>query len=68
MEEEPVLVDVGAAKTLSDDDVREWAHDQCIFISSVITGMEAERAAVAETIEKLGAVAGVVRTLRRTRR
>lgn len=51
-----IVIDYGAAQSLTEADVREWAADQRVFISSVMSGMEKERTAVAAAIEELGAV------------
>lgn len=40
----------------SDDDIRVWARGRRIFVSSLIGGMTAERAAVRAAIEAVGAV------------
>ena len=37
-------------------EVRAWAEDQRVFVSSVMAGMEKERTAVAGAVEQLGAV------------
>jgi hypothetical protein len=42
---------------LSEEDVRSWAVDQRVFISSMMAGMRPERAAVAEAVERVGAEA-----------
>lgn len=54
---EPLLVDLTPAPPLDDATVRAWAGAQTVFVSSVIVGMKAERAAVGEAAERLGAVA-----------
>lgn len=40
----------------SDDDIRVWARGRRVFVSSLIGGMTAERAAVRAAIEAVGAV------------
>lgn len=54
---EPLLVDLTPAPPLDDATVRAWAGAKTVFVSSVIVGMKAERAAVGEAAERLGAVA-----------
>jgi hypothetical protein len=57
-DEEPdrlVIDRAAAAETLSDDDVRSWAREQRVFISSVMGELRNERRAVAEAISELGA-------------
>lgn len=56
-QDEPLLVDLSAAAPLDNVTVRAWAATQTVFVSSVIVGMEAERAATGEAAERLGAVA-----------
>lgn len=56
MTDEIPIVDFGAALALTEAEIREWAADQRVFISSVMAGMEKERTAVASAIEALGAV------------
>lgn len=56
MEEEPLIIDrAAAAARLSREQVREWAADKRVFISSVIEGLEDERRAVAQAIRESGA-------------
>lgn len=55
MTDPTVVVDVGAAQALSVAEVRSWAGDQRVFVSSVMAGMEAERTAVVAAIKDLGA-------------
>lgn len=56
MEEEPLIIDrAAAAARLSREQVREWAADKRVFISSVMEGLEAERRAVAEAVREIGA-------------
>ena len=56
VDEEPLIIDrAAAAVRLSREDVREWAADKRVFVSSVIEGLEAERRAVAQAIREIGA-------------
>lgn len=56
MTDQSLTVDrAAAAVQLSRDDVRAWAADKRVFISSVMHGLEAERRAVADAIRELGA-------------
>lgn len=56
MEEEPLIIDrAAAAARLSREQVREWAADKRVFISSVMEGLEDERCAVAQAIREIGA-------------
>ncbi|MGE0193767.1 MAG: DUF4062 domain-containing protein [Planctomycetota bacterium] len=53
---DPLLVDLAsAAAQPSDAEVRAWAAEHRVFISSVIGGMEAERTAVADVVRAFGA-------------
>lgn len=52
---DPVVVDRSSPAPLSENEFRAWAAAQAVFVSSVIVGMEAERDAVATTIEDAGA-------------
>jgi hypothetical protein len=52
---ERIVIDLGSADVLSDAEVRAWASDQRVFVSSVMGGMEAVREAVAAAIEDVGA-------------
>lgn len=55
-EGEPLTIDVAAAAELpSRDEIRHWARDQRVFISSVMDELNAERKAVAGAIRTLGA-------------
>jgi hypothetical protein len=54
---EVLIVDHGPPVPLTDADVRIWATNQRVFVSSVMAGMERERVAVAEAVESLGAAA-----------
>lgn len=45
-----------AAPPVSEATLREWAAETRVFVSSVIVGMEKERAAVADAIQTVGAV------------
>src|SRR5207249_2455752 len=55
-EGEPLTIDVAAAAELpSNDEIRHWARDQRVFISSVMDELNAERKAVADAIRTLGA-------------
>jgi hypothetical protein len=55
VEDRRLLVDLSAPAVLSDDEVRGWAADQRVFISSVMAGMQPERAAVAAAVARAGA-------------
>jgi hypothetical protein len=57
MNDTPLLIDLAAAEILADEEVRAWASEQRVFISSVIRGMEAERLAVATAVQDLAATA-----------
>lgn len=52
---EPIVIDRSPAERLSDAEIRGWAGDQSVFISSVMRGMDAEREAVAAAVEEVGA-------------
>lgn len=54
-EPESLVIDRSVPETLDDSEVRAWAQNQTVFVSSVIVGMGAERAAVAALVERLGA-------------
>jgi hypothetical protein len=55
---QPLLIDRAAtARRLSEDEVRRWAEDQRVFISSVINGYREPRAAAAGAVEAVGAEA-----------
>jgi Domain of unknown function (DUF4062) len=51
---EAIVVDRSLPEVLSDADVRAWAANQTAFVSSVIVGMEPERAAAAAAVDRLG--------------
>jgi hypothetical protein len=52
----PLLIDLRArARLLDPVEVRAWAQDQRVFISSVMVDLATERRAVAETVTKIGA-------------
>jgi hypothetical protein len=52
----PILLDQrSASQTASEQDVRAWASGRRAFVSSLITDMPAERAAVRAAIEAVGA-------------
>lgn len=52
-----LLIDQRSASMIaSDEDVREWARGRRVFVSSLIGGMTAERAAVRAAIEAVGAI------------
>ncbi|MBW3576165.1 MAG: DUF4062 domain-containing protein [Actinobacteria bacterium] len=56
MNDESLIIDrAAAAARLSREQVRDWAADKRVFISSVMDGLEDERRAVAEAIRELGA-------------
>lgn len=50
-----VLDRAAAAEQPSPEDLRAWTAEQRVFISSVMAGLEEERAAVAEAVAGLGA-------------
>lgn len=51
-----LLIDQRSASMVaSDDDIRMWARGRRVFVSSLIGGMTAERAAVRAAIEAIGA-------------
>ena len=51
----PLSVDTGAAaRPLNDEELRVWAQNQTVFISSVMRELAEERRAVAEVLEALG--------------
>src|SRR6202158_893976 len=55
---EPLLIDRAAAAELpSAENIREWALDKRVFISSVMSKLAAERLAVAASIRKEGLTA-----------
>ena len=55
---EPLLIDRAAAVELpSAENIREWALDKRVFISSVMSELAAERLAVAASIRKEGLTA-----------
>jgi hypothetical protein len=56
MIDEPVVIDFGAADIPTEAELRAWASDQRVFISSVMSGMEKERTEVASAIERIGGV------------
>lgn len=57
MTQASLIVDQRSASMVaSDDDIRVWARGRRIFVSSLIGGMTAERAAVRAAIEAVGAV------------
>jgi Domain of unknown function (DUF4062) len=51
---QPTVVDRSLPETLSDPDVRSWAANQTVFVSSVMAGMQPERAAAAAAVDRLG--------------
>lgn len=52
----PLIVDRAASAALpSEDEVREWARDQAVFVSSVIEGYLDVREAAADAIKAVGA-------------
>jgi hypothetical protein len=52
----PLIVDRAAAsQTLDDDELRAWARDQRVFVSSVMEELRDERRALADRIDALGA-------------
>jgi hypothetical protein len=55
---EPLLIDRAAAAELpSAENIREWALDKRVFISSVMSELAAERLAVAASVRKEGLTA-----------
>ena len=54
--DERLLTDRSAAPSPSDEDLRAWAADRTVFVSSVMTGMKAERRETARAIEAVGAI------------
>ena len=53
---EPLLIDTRAAQmTVPDSEIRAWASDHSIFVSSLITDLRTEREAVREAIVAFGA-------------
>lgn len=55
-EETPLSVDLAAAAELpAAEEIKHWAHDQRIFISSVMDELQAERKAVAAAVRQFGA-------------
>ncbi|WP_336028595.1 DUF4062 domain-containing protein [Geodermatophilus sp. FMUSA9-8] len=58
MDEASLLLDQrSASQAASDEDVRAWASGRRVFVSSLITDMPDERAAVRAAIEAVGATA-----------
>lgn len=56
MSQGTLLIDQrSASMTASEDDIRIWARGRWVFVSSLIGGMRAERAAVRQAIEAVGA-------------
>lgn len=56
MSQGTLLIDQrSASMTASEDDIRIWARGRRVFVSSLIGGMRAERAAVRQAIEAVGA-------------
>lgn len=56
MTNESLLIDLRSASLpASDSDTRAWASGRRVFVSSLITDMPEERAAVREAIEAVGA-------------
>jgi len=51
----PLLIDPVAAALPDERDLRAWAAQQRVFVSSVISGMVDERAAVVRAVEAVGA-------------
>ena len=50
----PITVDRSPPEPLTTAEVRAWMSEQTVFVSSVMTGMTAERAAARDAIEDLG--------------
>jgi hypothetical protein len=55
MTDTPVVVDLSPAEPLSEPEIRAWASQQRVFISSVMFGMEQERLSAADAIRHVGA-------------
>jgi hypothetical protein len=51
----PIVIDRSPPEHLSDHELRLWASDQKVFVSSVMRDMEAERGAVVAAVEAIGA-------------
>ena len=54
-EPESIVIDRSLPEALDDGELRDWARNQTVFVSSVIVGMEAERSAVADAVQRFGA-------------
>ena len=52
---ETLLVDLSLVPPPDDTEVRAWAADQSVFVSSVMAGMKEERAAAVRAVEAVGA-------------
>lgn len=52
---EPIVIDRSPPERVSDHELRLWASEQKVFVSSVMRDMEAEREAVAAAVEAIGA-------------
>jgi hypothetical protein len=51
----PLMIDLAAAETPPAEEIRHWARDQRVFISSVMDELLAERKATAAAIRRMGA-------------
>jgi hypothetical protein len=56
MSDDSPVVDFAAADIPTEAELRAWASDQRVFISSVMSGMEKERTEVAAAVERVGGV------------
>lgn len=56
-QDERIVIDRSPPEHLSDHELRQWAADQKVFVSSVMRDMTAEREAVASAVEAIGATA-----------
>lgn len=52
---EPLLIDRSPVPDPEEGEIRAWAAEQSVFVSSVISGMDAERQSAADAISSLGA-------------
>jgi hypothetical protein len=52
---ERLVVDLSRSPAPNEGDLRAWAADQAVFVSSVMRGMTDERQAAAQAIESVGA-------------
>ena len=54
-DDESLIVDLAAPQPVGESELRAWAADQRVFISSVMGGMTEERLAVAQAVDRIGA-------------